>query len=138
MKKYLHSTLKPTSAFSRMLKHKGDVSESSRANILGERTILGKKVIFYKDGSRRVINEDINDEEAFDSELLKLAHASLLTNKAVGDKSFCYVDATLNPVKVILYGMPAEEFIKRASNKLRIDDFMSQSIGKSVNNVRNV
>ena len=97
----------------RMAKHRGDVSEGSKANVLARRTVLGRRVTFYKDGSRRVKGIDLNDTEAHYSDILSKAHASLLENKPVGDKAFCYVDARKNPVEVILYGQPAGRAIQK-------------------------
>ncbi|MDX1372718.1 MAG: hypothetical protein R3321_09625, partial [Nitrososphaeraceae archaeon] len=71
----------------RMRAHAGDVSEGTRHKIMAKRVILGKKVIFYENGLRVIENEkDINEEEQFNSEILRLAHASLLINDAVGDQ----------------------------------------------------
>ena len=137
-RKVLFSThLKPSLSFGQMLKHRNNVSESDKANLLAQRQILGKEVLFFKDGSRRVIGEDINADEAFDSELLRLTHASLLINEPVGSKTFCYVDATVDPVYVIIYGLEASNFINKVKTNIRFDDFFNQTIGKTAGVIKN-
>lgn len=119
MKKLLTAFCRPSTMLKRMMKHKGDVSEGSKIEIMAIRTILGKKVTFYHNGLRIVEDGDLSEDDEYNSEVLRLAHASLLINDAVGDKRQCYVDARKNPVEVIIYGMPADIFIKKAENLIK-------------------
>ena len=138
------ATVRPSKMFKSMLKHKGDVSEGSKCKILAKRTILGHEVIFYENGLRETDTE-LTDEEEFNSEILRLAHASILINDAVGDKTKCYVDARKNPVEVFIYGYPADRYIKRAKNLVKdghveadsiLDQHLTQS--KELKNVGHV
>ena len=129
----------------RMFKHKGDVSEGSKGKVMAKRWILGKRVTFYENGLREVKDEDLSEEDQHNSEVLRLTHASLLINDAVGDKKSCYVDARVDPVEVIIYGMPATEFIKRAKTAVKAgeisEDFILGSTireTKELTHVRNV
>ena len=99
----------------RMIKHKGDVSEGSTRVAVAYRYLLGRRVVFYHDGWRVIDKIKITEEEMFNSEILRFAHASLLTGEPVGDKRLCWVDATANPVKVWLFGTTLENFIKQSS-----------------------
>lgn len=106
---------RPSAYLNRVLKHSGDVSESSKTKVMAIRTILNKKVIFYENGLRVIENNtELTDEEQFNSEILRLAHASILINEPVGDKRGCYVDATINPVRIVIYNTPIEVFLARA------------------------
>lgn len=105
---------RPTSLYRRMHAHKGDVSEGTKFKLEAEKNILGVKVLFYANGLRQVKGVPLDDEEAYNSEVLRFAHASILTSSPVGDKAKCYVDASKNPVEVWLYGMRAETYIKGA------------------------
>ena len=109
----LVANLRPSTYMKRMLKHTGDISVGSKSKIMAERWILGKKVIFYENGLRVVEDEDLSENDEYGSEILRLAHASLLINDAVGDKRSCYVDARVNPVEVVIYNTPAKDYIKR-------------------------
>lgn len=95
---------RPTALMRRMLKHRGDVSEGSADRLLATRIILGRRVDFYRNGRRELHGSKLTDTEMHDSELLRFAHASLLDGTGVGDKLFCWVDATKNPVEVWLFG----------------------------------
>ena len=106
---------KPSLLMRRMVKHKGDVSEGSTRIPVATRYVLGRKVVFYHDGWRFIEQVKITEEEMFESEILRFAHASLLTGEPVGDKRLCCVDATANPVKVWLFGTTLEDFIKQSS-----------------------
>jgi hypothetical protein len=115
--KNLIANMRPSAFLKRMTV--GDTSTSSKAKLIATRTILGKTVTFFENGLRIIKDIDLDGEEQFNSEILKLAHASILMNAPVGDKKACYVDATKNPVEVIVYGLPVEEFIKRAKYLIR-------------------
>ena len=104
--------MRPSLLMRRMLKHAGDVSEGTRCKILAKRLVLGYNVTFYTNGLRIVDNLDIDEEEVFNSELLKLTHASILIQEAVGDKRKCYVDATKNPVEIWIHNQPVKEYIQ--------------------------
>lgn len=105
---------KPSKLVKRMWKHKCDVSEGSQAKVMAKRTILGMKVTFYESGLRVVEDNDLSEEDEYNSEILRLAHASILIGGPVGDKKILYVDATFNPVKIFIYNMSAEMYIKKA------------------------
>lgn len=94
------ATLKPTKSFSKVLKHSGDVSENDKAYLIAQRIIFGKKCKFYSDGTRLV---EGMPEEFAQGDLMKLTHASILTNIPCGHKGFIYVDATNNEFKLWMY-----------------------------------
>ena len=112
-------TCRPSKMLKRLQAHQGDVSEGSHREILATRTILGKKVTFYRDGDHRVHSRRVSDEESYHSEILRFAHASLLINQPVGDKRRCYVDATRNPCEVWVCGLRAEDLVKQAESAIR-------------------
>lgn len=121
MKKILFvaNNMRPSTMLKRMRAHVGDVSEGSKSKVMAKRTILGKKVTFYENGLRIVEDKDLTEDDEYASEVLRLAHASLLINDAVGDKRQCWVDARYEPVKVVIYNMTAEKFIKKATQLMR-------------------
>ena len=96
---------KPSRLMRRMIRHRGDVSEGNTRIPVATRTLLGRKITFYHNGERVIEGLNITDEDMFNSEILRFAHASLLTGEPVGDRRMCCVDATANPVKVWLYGL---------------------------------
>ena len=107
------ATVRPSGLLKRMRKHTGDVSEGNRVELEARRSILGMEVEFYRDGTRRFVNAtNLNEEEMYNSEILRFAHASILINGPVGDKKLCWVDATKNPVELWLYN----KHMKRASD----------------------
>lgn len=124
MKKVLlfPNTLRPSTMLKRMRAHIGDVSEGSKVKIMVKRIILGKKVTFYENGLRIVHDKDLNEDDEYNSEILRLTHASLLIGQPVGDKRQCWVDASTNPVSVVIYNMPAKTFIKKATQLMRNGD----------------
>jgi hypothetical protein len=140
MFKLLSAKLKPSKYLLRMTEHK-DVSIGSKSKIMAKRTILDREVTFYENGLR-VIEDEISDEDQFNSEILRLAHASILINDAVGDKKACYVDARVNPVIVYVYGMKAEDFVVKAKQLIKSGtlekDFVLDSPIQELRNVRNV
>ena len=111
--------MRPSTMLKRMCTHKCDVSEGSKAKVMARRTILGKKVTFYENGLRILHDPDISEDDEHTSEVLRLTHASLLINDAVGDKRQCWVDARYEPVKVVIYGMKAKDFIDKATQLMR-------------------
>ncbi len=138
------NNFRPSTMLRRMNKHTGDVSESSKGKVMAYRTILGKRVTFYENGLRQT-TADLTEGDEYHSEVLRLAHASLLINDAVGDKRQCWVDARYEPVRVVIYNMPAEEFIKRATelietNKLDLDFVLGNPLKQTEEktDVRNV
>lgn len=135
--KYFTATLHPTLFTKRMLKHRGDVSEGSQDKLMARRTIVGRKVKFYHNGRREVKGTGLNEEDIHNSEILRLAHASLLLGEPVGDKRACYVDATKNPVEVWIYRMTVEEFLKTSKSciiggKLEQDFLLNEPIRKTM------
>lgn len=111
--------LKPSLLMKRMQAHLGDVSEGSKAKVLAKRIILGKTVTFYENGLRLVEDEDLSEDDQFNSEILRLAHASLLVGQAVGDKRSCYVDSTKNPVEILIWNLPVEIFLEKAKRLIK-------------------
>jgi hypothetical protein len=115
-KKLLLAILRPSKYLKRISE---DVSEGSKSKLIATRVILGFKVLFYQNGLRVIEGLKLTEQEQIDSEILRLAHASILINEPVGSKHTCYVDATKNPVEVILYDMPAEIFIRDSIQLIR-------------------
>ena len=121
-----------------MRKHRGDVSEGSQDKLIAKRSIVGKLVNFYHNGRREVRGvKGLTEEEINNSEILRLAHASLLLGEPVGDKRACYVDATKNPVEIWIYRMTVEEFLKTSKScivggKLEQDFLLNEPIKKTV------
>jgi hypothetical protein len=141
----LTAECKPSLLMRKMLKHSCDVSEGTQYKVVAKRRILNRTVIFYHNGLRVIQGTDLSEQEMHDSEILRLAHASLLIGEGVGDKKLCYVDATKNPVEVWLYGMLAEQFIKTSrhlveTQQLGLEFLLEEPIRKTVEktNGRNV
>ena len=127
----------------KMRKHSGDVSVGSKTKVMAKRSVLGRNITFYENGLRVIEGEDdVTEEQQFNSEVLRLAHASLLINDAVGDKRMCYVDARVNPVVVYIYGMLASDFVSKAKELIKTgqiaEDFVLDSPIQELKNVRNV
>ena len=100
-KVFLSGIARPVGAMARSARHK-DASESSKSRLTCSRLILGYTVNFYESGLRVVEGLPLDDQECFDSQILRFAHASVLIGEPVGDKCFCYVDSRANPVEVWL------------------------------------
>lgn len=135
--KYFTAHLRPSLFTKRMMKHKGDVSEGSQDKLIAKRRIVGTLVNFYHNGRREVRGVNLSEEEIHNSEILRLAHASLLLGEPVGDKKACYVDATKNPVEVWIYSMTVEEFLKTSKSciiggKLEQDFLLNEPIKKTL------
>lgn len=138
--------LRPSNMAKKLRQHQGDVSTGSKAKILATRSILGKVVTFYENGEHKVRQKGITDEEQFNSEILRFAHASLLIAGPVGSKERIWIDATKNPVEIWLYNMPAEQFVKLADQKIKSgqvsrDFFVDQhpdNFQEALNHERNV
>lgn len=105
---------KPSSLMKVMRKHAGSMSQGDQANLIATRTIAGRKIHFFRTGEHRIEGDQITEQEAYDSEVLRFAHASLITGTPVGDKALCYVDATRDPCDVWVFGMELDEFIKQS------------------------
>ena len=142
--KQLIAHMRPSLMMKRLRKHQGDVSESSKANILATCRILGKKITFYTDGTHIIQGKiDVTEEEMFKSHILRYAHASLLIGEPVGDKRKIYVDATVEPIRVWLYGVTAQTFIKRTkaaiqNGQITVDSVLDQHPEKSEKEITNV
>lgn len=118
--KYFSAHLRPSNFVKRLRQHDGNVSSGSKAKVLAKRTVLGKRITFYENGMHVIHGElDITEEEMFNSNILRFIHASLLINEPVGDKAKIWVNAAVNPVQVWLYGMPIEQFIRKALFAIR-------------------
>lgn len=101
--------VRPRKALRDSIRHR-DVSEGSRHYVIAERILLGYLVLFFNDGYRHVEGIDLNDEELHNSELLRFAHASLLINQPVGEKTYLYVDSSQKVVDVWLYGKQIKSY----------------------------
>lgn len=136
-KVHLIAECKPSTLMQNMLRHSGDVSEGTQWKIIAQCQILKKRVTFYHNGLRVIDGVDLDEQEMHESEILRLAHASLLVGAGVGDKKLCYVDATKNPVEVWIYGMLAEEFIKTSqqlveTQQLGLEFLLEEPIRKTL------
>lgn len=145
--KQFSAHLRPSGLTKKLFKHQGNLSESDKAHILGVRTILGKKVVLYKDGTHIIKGRtDLSEEEMFNSEILRFTHASLLINQPVGDKRKIWVDATVDPVNIWLYGVTIKQFIHKAKVAIKngvtdpsfILDQHPEHFAKEIEDVRNV
>jgi hypothetical protein len=141
----LTAVCKPTVLIRNMLRHNKDISEGTKYKIIAKRQILKKNVTFYSNGLRVIEGTDLNEQEMYDSEILRLAHASILVEKPVGDKRACYVDATKNPVEIWIYGMTIGRFLKSSqrlveTQQLQLEFLLEEPIRKTVEkkNGRNV
>jgi len=115
--KSLTAKLKPSRLLMSMCKH-SDVSEGTNYKIVATRVVLGKRVDFYHNGLRKVHGVDLGEQDSHDSELLRFTHASILTGVPSGDKGLLYVDASVNPVEVWLWGVKAEEHLAIAKQAI--------------------
>lgn len=98
-------SLRPTLRFLQAITHSKPVSEGTRHKLVATRTVLGRKVQFFNDGTRAIGGtKEVSEQEAYDSELLRFAHASILTGVPAGEKSFLWVDSSKDPVEIWLYG----------------------------------
>lgn len=127
----------PSGYLQRMFKHKGDVSEGAKSKIIATRKILGREVIFFQNGLRFIKGLDLTEQEQFDSEILRLAHASILIQGPVGDKKSCYVDAVKNPIEVWIYGKPLSRFIREYTHRVRtgeveVDFLLNEHVKRTV------
>jgi hypothetical protein len=91
---------------------KPSISEGDKRKVIAKRQLLGKQVTFFANGEREVEGNKLDEQELYNSEVLRLAHASILASVPVGDKDTCYVDATVNPVIVWVQGVPIEQYIR--------------------------
>lgn len=137
--------LRASKMLKRMMRHSGDVSEGTGSKLIAQRTILKRTVSFYNNGLRVIEGEEISEEDQYNSEVLRLAHASILMNAPVGDKRMCYVDATKNPVEVWFYNQRAEHFIDKVKEMVRTGQISEEVIldqplqhTKDLKNERNV
>ena len=103
----LSATLQPRAS----LRVGRDQSETTRAELIATRWILGKHVRFFSNGEHVVSGVRMSSEQMQESEVLRFAHASLLIQRPIGEKSVLWVDATLDPVAVWIHGKRAEDFI---------------------------
>ncbi len=103
-----------------------DPHEGDRPQTIATRCILGRPVTFYRDGSRQC--PGMTDAEAYDSELLRFAHASLLARIGIGDKRMLYVDAMVEPVEVWAFGKPIKEFMSHTVRLMRTGKLSPEAI----------
>jgi hypothetical protein len=108
----LKANLKPSSFLLKKMKHRVGVSEGDKRKVIATRQLLRRKVTFFANGEREIHGVELDEQEIHDSEVLRLAHASILISAPVGDKDTCYVDATVDPVIVWVQGVPVEQYIR--------------------------
>jgi hypothetical protein len=145
MLKLFSANPRPSSFLKRIRAHNGDVSEGSKTQLVARRKVLGYTVRFYQNGLRLIEGLGLTEQEQFDSQILRYAHASILIDGPVGDRKTCYVNATVDPVEIVLYGLPAKLFLKRAkllveSGQLEGDFLLEEHVKKTseLKNERNV
>ena len=125
--------LTATNLMRAMQRHQ-DVSEGSQSKLFAVRTLLGRTVRFYTSGEHLTdaFEGTLTELEQYESQIMRFAHASLLSGQVEGDKRMLAVDATCDPCKVWTMGMPWEEFIRKAqlaklagllTNEIIVDSF---------------
>ena len=117
-KRYLTGHCRPSAYFRRITQHDGNVSEGTKHRELARRRLLNREVVFYSDGFH-FIDVEITEQEQYESQILRFAHASILIGQPVGDKASCYVDATKNPIEVVIYNIPLEQFIAKSAKLIK-------------------
>ena len=113
----LSGTCRPTSKMRNYQKHNRDLSEGSKAKLIAKRTIMGHSVCFYENGEQIIetmSQDDMSNDEMFNSEVLRFAHASLISGVPVGDKSLTWVDASKDPCEVWIFGKTPKQFTQDA------------------------
>lgn len=99
----------------------GDVSQSSRAKPIAWRDILGRRVMFFDDGTHQMSGDHtLSDAELFHSELLRFVHASLIKGEPQGHPDFLWVDASQNPVQVKICGLEAGEYMRQVHTAIDV------------------
>lgn len=131
----LTANLKPSNLLRRMRKH-AEVSEGSKHRLVATRIVLGKRVDFYHNGLRKVHGLELDEQEIHDSEVLRFAHASILTGLPSGNKDLLYVDASVNPVEVWIEGMPFKKYMNMAKQAVQFgvvdpEFFIEQPLNKT-------
>ena len=114
----LVATCRPSVLMKNHLRHQGDVSEGDKPKPIGTRTILGRKVRFYASGEH-IVDADIDAEDMYESEILRFAHASLICGIPVGDKQTTWVDASVDPCDVWMFGHRVADMIKGATKRVQ-------------------
>lgn len=121
------------------LKKFRDLSQGTQHKLIATRLILGKKVEFYRDGTRKVIGISLSEQEKHSSEVLRFAHVSILTQTPQGDKSVLYVDASVDPVEIWVSGVTAERYLAVSKNVIDngiLDaEFLLEETKKELKNV---
>ena len=108
----LETKLTASAMLNNMHRHQGDVSEGTQHRPIASRWILGHRCSFFADGTHTIDGIDITAEDEYASEILRFAHASLITGGPVGDKAKCWVDATVDPAIVWIHGLEARDLIR--------------------------
>jgi hypothetical protein len=133
MKKSFSATLQPSILMSTMGRH-GRPSASDKPTELARRVIIGHEVVFLSNGEHYLSDSDLDAAEQYHSEVLRLAHASLITGQPEGDKRICWVDANKNPVDVWIYNQPIAAFVREALATLQSEVIID---GNPVQTLRN-
>ncbi len=130
--------LSPSLMMKTHMKHQGDVSEGSQANLLAVREICGRRVELYTSGEH-LVDAHITPEEMYDSEILRFAHASVIIEGPVGHKRTCYVDASSDtpvdryktrsqPCEVWCYGHELSDFIEASRRAIGVGTIATELI----------
>ena len=115
----LQATLRPGRAVRSL--QVGDVSEASKPKPIAVRDILGRRVMFFEDGTHQMCGDhSLSDEELFHSELLRFVHASVITGEPQGHPDYLWVDGTKNPVQVKIRGLTAEEYMRQVHTAIDV------------------
>jgi len=111
----LSGAVRPSCMVKQVNCHKaGDQSESDRGELLAERMILGHVCRFMKNGDHFIVGMNITDQDHFNSQILRFAHASILCNVPVGHEKLLLVDMTVEPCRIIMFGKPIAEVLANA------------------------
>ena len=123
----LRATLRPAVTARKL--QTGDVSQGSMAQPFAWRDVLGKRVLFYRDGTHRICSDtSLTEEELFNSQLLRFVHASLITAEPQGQKDYLYVDAAKNPVAVYICGLEGQEYLRQVHTAIQIGQVPAEMI----------
>jgi hypothetical protein len=108
----LAANLRPSAYMKTAGAARGDLSETTRARLIKEVVVLSRTVRFYSDGTHTI--DGLRDDEAFDSEILRFMHASLISGTPIGHRETLYVDMNKDPLEIVIHGKPLRTFVSDA------------------------
>jgi len=120
MYRSMSATLRPARLTRQLSQASGDQSTSTVAALIASRTMLGRRVSFYSSGEHTVEGVTLTQAEQFDSELLRFAHASLIARTPIGDKRVLWVDASSDPIKVVIGGIEGEQYLRQVREAINV------------------